>query len=61
MSTTVNGTYGSYIPSNPSYIDSYGVTITQYGVIGGTSSIASLLMETGSYVLQENGGKIGLE
>jgi hypothetical protein len=60
MSTTVNGTYGSYIPANPSYINSYGVTITQYGVIGGTT-IPSLLMETGSYILQESGGKIGLE
>ncbi|CAB4132993.1 hypothetical protein UFOVP251_52 [uncultured Caudovirales phage] len=60
MSTTVNNTYGSYIPAYPTYINSYGVTITQYGVISGTSSIASLLMETGSYILQENGGKIGL-
>ena len=61
MSISVNYVYGSYIPSNPTYITSYGVTSNIYGVvIYTTGGLSLLLMESGSYLLQENGGKIGL-
>jgi hypothetical protein len=59
MSIVVNDLYGSYVPTRPSYVNQYGVTITQYGVISITiTSSAALLLENGSYLLQENGGKI---
>ena len=59
MSIVVNDLYGSYVPTRPSYVNKYGVTITQYGVISLTIvSAGAVLLENGSYLLQENGGKI---
>jgi hypothetical protein len=59
MSIVVNDLYGSYVPTRPSYVNQYGVTITQYGVISLTIvSAGAVLLENGSYLLQENGGKI---
>jgi hypothetical protein len=59
MSIVVNDLYGSYVPAIASYVNQYGVTNTKYGVISiTTTSSAALLLENGSYMLQENGGKI---
>ena len=61
MSISVNYVYGSYVPSYPTYITNYGVTSNIYGVVVYTGGLTLLLMESGSYLLQENSGKIGLE
>lgn len=61
MSISVNYVYGSYVPSYPTYITNYGVTSNIYGVVVYTGGLSLLLMESGSYLLQENSGKIGLE
>jgi len=63
MSTTTSDVYGSYTSSFPDFITQYGVTITAYGNLGygGNSPgvvVSALLMETGSYILQESNGKI---
>jgi hypothetical protein len=63
MSATTSDVYGSYPSSFPDFITKYGNTITAYGNLGYSgnapgSVVSALLMETGSYILQESNGKI---
>lgn len=61
MTITVENKYGSYVPARPYYIDQYGITDNQYGVIADPETFSFLLCENGDFLVQEDGGKILLD
>ena len=54
MTIVVNNIYGSYVPAIPDYVNQYGMTDNNYGVIMEPEIYSFLLQETGSFILQED-------
>lgn len=60
MAISVNEKYGANPDGHPSFLNTYGVTDTVYGVIKEPQTNSFILLETGGYLLQETGYKIAL-